>query len=233
MLPAEQTRRNYRTGTSEGHRFLLVRQLAHIDHLDELVDEVSERIAERLAPHEEELALLDTIPGVGRQTAEQQVAEIGTDMRQFPDADPLASWAGMAPGNHESAGNRKSGKTRKGSRWLRASLVVAAQAAGRTKHTALGARYRALAARRGKKRAAVAVGHSILLLAYHLLTHHEPYDDSVRTPKPPRPASPDHLVQQLRALGFAVPLQPLEPAADLYLTYFQARCTWPVGRHRR
>jgi transposase len=195
------------------HRWLLARQLAHIAYLDALIAEVGEQIAARLAPFEEEVALLDTIPGVGRQTAESLVAEIGTDMRQFPSADHLASWAGRAPANHESAGKRKSGKTRKGSRWLRATLVVAAQAAGRSKDTALGARYRALAARRGKKRAAVAVGHSILLAAYHILTDHQPYDACRHLPKSPRPPSPSQLVQQLRALGYEVTIQPTIPAA--------------------
>jgi transposase len=195
------------------HRWLLARMLARIDALDALLAEVSAQIAERLAPYEELLVLLDTIPGVGRQTAETLLAEIGTDMGQFPDADHLASWAGMVPGNHESAGKRKSGTTRKGSRWLRASLVVAAQAAGRSTGTALGARYRALAARRGKKRAAVAVGHSILLAVYHVLADHHPYDEHYQVPKPPPAPSPDQLVAQLRAQGFAVHLQPLDPPA--------------------
>jgi transposase len=195
-------------------RFLVARQLAHIDDLDELIAEVGAEIARRLAPFEEEIALLDTIPGVGRETAEALIAEIGVDMGQFPSAAHLASWAGMCPGNHESAGKRTSGKTRKGSRWLRALLVVAAQAAGRTKNTALGARFRALTARRGRKRAAVAIGHALLLLAYHVLTRREPYDDGhLRRAQEPRPPSPAHLVQQLRALGFDVSLQPASPAA--------------------
>ena len=195
------------------HRWLLAQQLAHIDELDARLAALNARIGQYLAPFAEAVALLDTIPGVGRQTAETLLAEIGTDMAQFPTAAHLASWAGMAPGNHESAGKRKSGKTRKGSRWLRTTLVVAAQAAGRGKDTALGARYRALAARRGKHRAAVAVGHSILLAAYHILTVHEPYDERRHLPKPARPPSPTHLVQQLRALGFAVTIQPAVPAA--------------------
>jgi len=202
-------------GTFGAHqRFLVARHLALIDFLDEQIAEVSAEVAQRMIPFEEEIALLDTIPGVGRETAEALVAEIGGDMGQFPSAAHLASWAGMAPGNHESAGKRKSGKTRKGSRWLRAVLVVAAQAAGRTKGTALGARFRALAARRGKKRAAVAVGHSILFLAYHMLSHKEPYKDSRlrRTHQAP-PPSPEQLVQQLRALGFEVSIQPAAPAA--------------------
>jgi transposase len=195
-------------------RFLVARQLAHIDDLDETIAEVSAEIARRLAPFEEEIALLDTIPGVGRETAEALLAEIGPDMGQFPSAAHLASWAGMCPGNHQSAGKRQGGKTRKGSRWLRALLVVAAQAAGRTKKTALGARFRAVMARRGRKRAAVAIGHAILLLAYQLLTRREPYDDSrLQQTRTPCHTSPDRLVQQLRALGFDVTLQPASPAA--------------------
>jgi transposase len=195
-------------------QFLIARHLALIDDLDQLIAEVSAEVARRLAPFEEEIALLDTIPGVGRDTAEVLLAEIGPRLDQFPSAAHLASWAGMAPGNNESAGKRKGGKTRKGSRWLRATLVVAAQAAGRTKDTALGARFRALTARRGKKRAAVAVGHSILLLAYHLLTAREPYDDLARRPPPARRGpTAAHLVQQLQALGFDVTLTPKEGAA--------------------
>jgi transposase len=195
-------------------RFLVARQLAHIDFLDRAIEEVSAEVATRLAPFEAEIALLDGIPGVGRVTAEELIAEIGVDMGQFPAAAHLASWAGMAPGQHESAGKRTRGKTRKGSRWLRAALVTAAHAAGRTKDTALGARYRALVARRGKKRAAVAVGHSILLIAYHILQSHEPYDDRAVRPLPVRRLpTPEHLVQQLHDLGFDVAITPRAPAA--------------------
>ena len=195
-------------------RFLVARQLAHIDFLDRAIEEVSAEVATRLAPFEAEIALLDGIPGVGRVTAEELIAEIGVDMGQFPTAAHLASWAGMAPGNHESAGKRTSGKTRKGSRWLRAALVTAAHAAGRAKDTALGARYRALVARRGKKRAAVAVGHAILLIAYHILQSHEPYDDRAVRPLPVRRLpTPEHLVQQLHELGFDVSITPRASAA--------------------
>jgi transposase len=129
------------------------------------------------ASFEQAVARLIAIPGVGRLTAEKLVGEIGIDMDQFPTAGHLASWAGMCPGQHESAGKRQSGKTRKGSRWLRAALVEAAHAAGRSQGTYLGAQYRRLAARRGAKRAAVAVGHSILVSAYHLLKKGVPYEE--------------------------------------------------------
>jgi transposase len=113
-------------------RFLVARQLAHLDFLDEAIDQVSTEIRERTAPFADAIERLDTIPGVGRRTAEILVAEIGTDMGRFPTAAHLASWAGMCPGSDESAGKRRSGRTRKGNRWLRTALVEAAQAAART-----------------------------------------------------------------------------------------------------
>ena len=197
----------------EHHRWLLEQQLSHIDDLSARIAALSERIGQLLAPFEEELALLDTIPGVGPETAEALLAEIGADMGQFPDADHLASWAGMVPGSAVSAGKHKRSKTRKGSRWLRATLVVAAQAAGRGKGTALGARFRALEPRRGRKRAAVAVGHSILIAAYHILTDHLPYDERLHQPKPRRPMPPERLVHDLEAQGFEVTIRRRDPAA--------------------
>ena len=152
------------------HRFLIAQQLAHIDALDEVIERVSTEITERVRPFATEIALLDGIPGVSRRTADVLVAEMGVDMSRVPSAAHLASWAGMCPGNNASAGKRKSGKTRKGSPWLRSALVEAAHGAGRTKNTYLGAQFRRLLPRRGKKRAGVAVGHSILTIAYHVLT---------------------------------------------------------------
>ena len=150
-------------------RFLVARQLSHLDDLDELIAELSAQIVERLRPFEEAITRLDGIPGVGRITAEVIVAEIGTDMTRFPTDRHLASWAAVCPGNHESAGKQTTGKTRKGNRALRTALVEAAQAAGRSRTTYLGAQYHKLAARRGKKKATVAVAHSILVISYHLL----------------------------------------------------------------
>jgi transposase len=146
-------------------RFLLAQQLAHVDFLDEAIERVGAEIDERLRPVEQEVARLDSIPGVGRRTAEVLIAEIGTDMSRFRTAAHLASWAGMCPGHDESAGKRRSGRTRKGSPWLRTALVEAAQAVGRTKDTYLAAQLRRLSARRGKKKAVVAVGHTLLVIA--------------------------------------------------------------------
>jgi transposase len=195
-------------------RFLVARHLAHLDARAALLSDLDAEVARRLAPFEEEVALLDTIPGVGRRTAEDLLVEIGPNMAQFPSAAHLASGAGMAPGHHISAGQRKGGTTRKGSRWLRTCLVVAAQAVGRSKDGVLGARFRARTATRGKQRAAVAVGHSILVLAYHILRSRTPYHPPLPRPKLPCPdPSIEHLVAQLHARGVAVTLQPLIPAA--------------------
>lgn len=195
------------TGQMGAHqRFLLAEQLAHIDFLDEQIDRVSAEIAERLHPFDQAITLLDTIPGVARRGAEVLVAEIGVEMQRFPTAAHLASWAGMAPGNNESAGKRRSGKTRKGSPWLRELLVEAAHAAGHTKDTYLGAQYRRLVGRKGRKRAAIAVGHSILIIAYHLLLLEEPYQDLGVDyfERRNRQTQERRLFRQAAALGFTV-----------------------------
>ncbi len=202
-------------GRVEVHqRFLLAEQVAHIDFLDAAIERVGVEVAERLRPDEAAIANLDTIPGIGRQVAACLVAEIGTDMGRFPTAHHLASWAGMCPGNHESARKRQSGKTRKGSPWLRALLVQAAHASARTKGTYLAAQYRRLATRRGTSRAAVAVGHTILVIAFHLLR-------DGTTDRDLGPTSFDHLdrqhverrlVPRWHDLGDRVTLAPL--AAD-------------------
>ncbi len=214
----EQLARALRGRVTDHHRLLLTTHLAHIDFLDEEIDRLSAAIAERLRPFEEELARLDTIPGVDRRTAEVLLAEIGTDVGRFPTAGHLASWAGMCPGNHESGGKRKGGKTRKGSKWLRRALVQAAHGAARTKQegrTGLARRYRQLVVRRGKQRAAVAVGHQILITAYHLLRRQEDYTEVTPAALDERRRARARLraVAQLRQLGFEVTLTPKEAAA--------------------
>jgi transposase len=201
---------------SAHHRFLIAQQLAHLDFLDASLERISAEIAERLRPFEPELERIQTIPGVGRRTAEVLLAEIGTDLTRFPSARHLASWAGLCPGNDESAGKRRSGRTRKGSPWLRTALVEAAQAAARTKDTYLAAHYRRLAAHRGAKRAAVAVAHSLLVIVYVLLTREqEAYHDlgGQYFDERDRHAVQRRLVRRLEALGYTVSLELTTPAA--------------------
>jgi transposase len=204
------------TGRLGAHqRFLLARQLAHIDFLDEAIAQVSAEVAERLRPWQDAVERLDGIPGVGRRTAEVILAEVGTDMARFPTAGHLASWAGMCPGNHESAGKRRRGKTRKGSPWLRAALTEAAQAAGRKRDSYLAAQYRRLMTRRGKKKAVVAVGHTILEIVHHLLARGTTYQDlgDRYFDERDRQAVERRLVKRLEGLGYKVSLEHATPAA--------------------
>jgi transposase len=196
------------------HRFVLTELLCQIDSLDETIARFDTQIQEISTPFEAAIGLLDTIPGVARPTAEMIVAEIGTDMSRFPSADHLAAWAGVAPGNHESAGKRTSGKTRQGNRFLRTVLVQAAHAAARTKSTYLSAQYRRLATRRGKKRAIMAVAHSMLVMAYYMIQRQEPYreagGDFFDRLQPEDTAR--RLVKRLEHLGYHVTLQ--NPSTD-------------------
>jgi transposase len=194
---------------------LIAQQLAHIDFLDASLERLSAEIGERLRPFEPALERLQTIPGVGRRTAEVVLAEISTDLTRFSTARHLASWAGLCPGNDESAGKRRSGRTRKGSPWLRTALVEAGQAAARTKDTYLAAQYRRLAARRGAKRAAVAVAHSLLVMIYALLTQRLTYHElgSQYFDERDRQAVERRLVHRLEALGYTVSLAPTSPVA--------------------
>jgi transposase len=138
--------------------------LAHVDYLHGSIAELSAEVERVMAPFSDKVELLGTIPGVDRRTVEVLIAEIGADMEQFLTHRHLASWAGMCPGSEESAGKRRSGKTRKGSKWLRGALTEAARAAARSKGTCLAAQYIRLKGRHGYKKAAVAVGHSILVI---------------------------------------------------------------------
>lgn len=190
------------------HRFVLTELLAQIDSLDESIARFDEQIEEYCRPFEAAVEWLDTIPGVARETAEIIVAEIGTDMSRFPTADHLASWAGVAPGNNESAGKRRSGKTTKGNRPLKTALTQAAQAASRTRGTYLSAQYHRLAGRRGKKKAIIAVAHSILVIAYYLIQRQEAYRElggdyfDKRRPE----VTIKRLVQRLEQFGYQVSL---------------------------
>ena len=191
-------------------QFMVAQQLAHIDGLDELLERLDQEVVERTRPFEPAMALLDTIPGVGRRTAEVLIAEIGTDMTRFPTAGHLASWAGMCPGNHESAGKRYSGKRRPGNEWLCTALVQSAHSAARMKHGYLPAQYRRLVKRRGKKKTAVAVGHSILVSIWHMLTKNQTYQDlgDDYFDERDRKAREHRYVNGLKGLGYDVELRP-------------------------
>jgi transposase len=191
------------------HRYLVPRILAAIDFLDGEIADLDARVAELERPFAPTVDRLDAIPGVGRRVAESLVAEVGPGVDRFPSARHLASWAGLCPGNHESGGKRLSGRTRRGNRALRRVLVQAAQAAGRSRQTYLGAQYRRLVPRRGKKRAAVAVAHSILVIAYRLLadptsTFHDLGPDYFD--RRDADAITRRLVGRLEQLGFTVTL---------------------------
>jgi transposase len=192
------------------HAFLLSEQLAHLDDLEEAITRVSAEIDRRLDAEREAVALLDTIPGVSQRTAEVLLAEIGSDLSRFQSAGHLASWAGMCPGNAQSGGKRLSGKTRKGNAWLRRTLVEVAHVAAKTRDTYLAAQYRRIAARRGKKRALIALGHSVLVMIYHILTKRTPYQELGGTyfDERERHHVQQRLVHRLERLGFAVTLAP-------------------------
>jgi transposase len=218
------------------HRFLLAQHLAHIDFIDEQIAAMDAEIIRRIEAMSETsedddergadgdgdtltwrkaVDLLDTIPGVDRRAAEMILAEIGIDMSRFPSASHLAAWAGVAPGNHQSGGKHYSGRTKKGNKTLRSLLTQVAWAAKRTKNTYLAALYRRIAARRGKKRATIAVAHSILVSIYYMLLRQQPYqylgDDYFDRRR--KESKIDYLTRQLRKLGYQVQLDPLPIAA--------------------
>lgn len=192
------------------HRFVLTELLCQIDSLDETIARFDEQIEDYCRPFEEVVELLDTIPGVARQTAEIIVSEIGVDMSRFESANHLAAWAGLAPGNNESAGKRLSGKTRRGNKALGAALNQAAHAAAHMKNTYLSAQYHRLAGRRGQKKAIVAVAHSILVICYHIIKRKEPYQElggdyfDKRRPE----ATAKRLMKRLEQLGFNISVEP-------------------------
>lgn len=166
-----------RGNMSTHQRLMLKAMLTHIDFLNEQIVELDMEVAKRLDPFQKLLDRLDTIPGIARRTAEQILAEIGTDVgSRFPSAAHLCSWVGLVPGHNESAGKRKPSKTRKGNKYLRSALTEAANSI-RGSDNYLGAQYRRIAARKGKHRAAITVAHSMMTIAYYLLTRGEDYRD--------------------------------------------------------
>jgi transposase len=202
----------------EHHALLIGLCLDHIAHIETAIARLDERIDALFAEHTNEAGVpfdrardhLDTITGVGKRAAECILAEIGVDMTRFPSAQHLASWAGMAPGNNITGGKRGSGKTTDGDKWLADILTQCAWAAARTRDTYLASQFWRLARRIGKKKAAVAVGHSILVICWHLLTNDCDYDDLggdyfTRRTDPQRQR--DRLIAQLHGLGYRVTLE--------------------------
>jgi transposase len=200
---------------TDHHAFLLERMLAHIEELEDDIEAISARVEEQIAPFEPAVQLLRTIPGVERRSAEVIIAETGADMSRFPTAGHLASWAGVCPGQNESAGKRKSARTRKGSPWPRATLIESARAASRSRGTYLAERYRRLARRRGDKKATLAIAHEILTATWQMLTTGQLYREQGTAIISEREAenARRRAIRQLERLGHKVVLEPLPEAA--------------------
>jgi transposase len=195
------------------HRFMLKQLLDQADYLGKQVEAFEGRIDQSMGddgPFAEAVRRLDPIPGVNHRAAQVILAEIGHDMTRFPSAAHLASWAGLCPGNDESAGKRRSGRTRFGNRWLKQMLVQCAWAASRTKRSYFHGMYHRLKARRGHKRALIAIAHAMLTTIWHLLSRASDYVDLASVPKhqPDPQRLTQHLVQRLRQLGYTVALTP-------------------------
>lgn len=201
----------------QSHRVLLTLHLQHIDDLNAKLQQLEAEIELLLPPFDPDdlLVRLDTIPGVNRKTAQVLVAELGTDMRRFKTAAHAAAWAGLVPGKNESAGRNQSSRTNKANRYLKAALVEAAQSLARSKDSYLAAQYRRIAARRGKKRAAVAVAHSILIIAYHLIKRGTAYVELGANYFDERKAETlqRQLIRRLEKLGLNVTVQTLNDVA--------------------
>ena len=195
---------------SQHQRAMLKSQLRVITFLDEEISRMDAEIVERMRPFEEAVQRIDSIPGMGRRTAEEVLAEIGGDVSRFPTAAQLASWAKLCPGNNESAGKRKATTTGHGNPWLRDSLVEAAWGAAHTRDTYLSAQYYRLASRRGSKRAVMAVAHSILVIVYWLLRNGVEYRELGGNyfDERNRAATVRRAVRRIESLGYQVELQP-------------------------
>lgn len=199
----------------EHHRFLLGRFLREWEWYENEIAALDQRIEEQIQLFESAATLWQTMPGVSRVTACNLVAEIGVRMEQFPSAQHLASWAALRPGNHESAGKRKSGKTRDGNKWLRRTLCQAAWCATRKKGCYLASQFRRLAGRRGMKRAIIAVAHSMLVIGYHMLRTNQGYRElgANYLDQLHKDSLQRYHVKRLQNLGYAVTLQPAVPTS--------------------
>jgi transposase len=197
----------------EHHRFLLAMQLRRLKAVESELALLDKRIEQRLEPYREQHKLLVTIPGISWYVAAVLIAEIGVDMTVFPSAKHLSAWAGLCPGNNESAGKQKGASARRGNAHLKAALVGAATSAAKTKGTYLKDKYWRLKARRGGLRAAVAIAHKILVAAYHMLSSGMPYSDlgDAYLDNFDRERTANNLVRRLERLGFAVELNALKP----------------------
>jgi transposase len=195
-------------------RFLAQQQLDHWRELDTRISAFDQEIAEQLRPFDALLARLDAIPGVGQRTAEVILTEVGSTVTTFPSARHLAAWAGLSPGNRQSGGRRKTARTRHGNPWLKGALTEAAWAASRCRQGYLPAQYRRLAGRRGRKRAIVAVAHSLVTIIYHLIATGAAYQDlgSHYFEERERARRQQRALSTLRALGYDVTLTPQTPS---------------------
>ena len=205
----EELKRALRGSFGEHQRFMLKNQLALLQFLDAQLAELNQEVERRLRPFETLLERLQAIPGIGPRNSEQILVEVGTDMSRFPSDAHFASWAKVCPGSHESAGKRMSGRTGQGSRWLRATMVEAAWSASQVRNSYLAAQYHRLVPRLGKRTAAVAVAHSMLIVIYHLIKDGTVYQDlgSTHFDELDRKRATRRAVHRLESLGFEVSLK--------------------------